>query len=133
MTKTTSRLIAACALSLLCSIPSVGMTEPASAATQRALLRTAVKAYSDAFLDGRGADAYTMLTGRCRTRIDRQEFIDASALAKEIYGGPMSFTSYRAVIDGHRARATYTYEARALDQRREPWLRVSGRWRMNQC
>lgn len=97
------------------------------------MLKRAVKAYSDAYLDGRGADAYRMLTRRCKAEIDREDFIASSAWAKEIYGGPMRFKSYRAVIDGRRAWATYTYEARSLNQRREPWLKVSGRWRMNEC
>ena len=133
MTTTISRFTVTCLLALLCTVMVVGTTEPASATTQRVLLKRAVKAYSDAFLDGRGADAYAMLTARCRARTDRDKFLQVSDLAKQIYGGPMPFTSYRAVIDGRRARATYTYAARSLNQRKEPWLRVSGRWRMNEC
>jgi hypothetical protein len=133
VTKTLSRATATCLIALLCWLPVAGLTEPASAVTQRVVLKRAVKAYSDAFLDGRGADAYRMLTGRCKARIDRDTFLQASDLAKQIYGGPMPFTSYRAAIDGRRARATYTYAARSLDQRKEPWLRTSGRWRMNEC
>lgn len=133
MMKTPSRVAAACVLTILCSIPLVDMAGSASAATQQVVLKRAVKEYSDAFLDGRGAAAYKMLSPRCKTKIDRDDFIAASDMAKDIYGGPMRFKSYRAVIDGRKAKATYTYEASALNQRNEPWLKVSGRWRMNEC
>ncbi len=131
--KTVHRLVPMLAVFLLISFALVSVGPAASATTQRALLKQRVTGYSNAFLDGRGADAYKMLTGRCKRRISRPQFVAASDLAKQIYGGPMRFTSYRSVIDGRRARVTYTFETRSLNQRREPWKRVNGRWRMNEC
>lgn len=127
------RALVACAMVLLCSVSLAGVSEPAVAASQQKVLKRTVKTYSNKFLDGRGAAAYEMLTKRCKATIDRKQFISASNLAKELYGGPMAFESFSATIKGRTARATYTYAASSLDQRREPWRKVSGSWRMNEC
>lgn len=124
--------MAACALAVVCSIPVAGMAAPASAASDEQAVKRAVNAYSSAFLGGRGADAYGMLSGRCQARVNRAQFLSAVDTAHDIYG-PLPIKSLRVVVDGRTARATYTYAVSRLNQRNEPWLKVSGRWRMNEC
>ena len=90
-------------------------------------LRTAVQAYSAAFLTGRERAAWRALTPHCRTLIGRAPFA-----AGDLYGF-LPIRNYRAVISGGSARVTYTYAVRRLNQSREPWRVVNGAWRNNDC
>lgn len=119
-------------LALVCSLSLLGVASPASANSDERALKRAVHAYSKAFLSGRGADAYGMISGRCKARIDRAQFMRAADMAGDLYG-PLPIETLRVDIDGRSARATYTYAVRPLNQRNEPWLKVSGTWRMNEC
>lgn len=132
MTHNMTRRLAASALALLCSIPLAGVAFPASAASEEQALKRAVSAYSSAFLGGRGADAYGMLSGRCQASIGRARFLAIVDAAYDLYG-PLPIKSLRVDVDGNRARATYSYAVARLNQRNEPWLKVSGRWRNNEC
>lgn len=91
-----------------------------------------VQLYSDLFLNGQGSQSYVMFSNRCFERTDRNQYIAASAQAKQMYG-PMEMKSYDAEISGNMARVTYTYPVPALDQQQEPWVYEDGQWRQDDC
>lgn len=131
MNRSIARRLSAFVVALLCSL-SLFVASPASANSDERALKRAVHAYSDAFLSGHGAVAYRMISGRCKAKISRTKFLRAVDMASDLYG-PLRIKSLRVIVSGRSARATYTYAVRPLNQRNEPWLKVSGRWRMNEC
>ncbi|WGX94526.1 hypothetical protein [Nocardioides sp. L-11A] len=116
----------------LALVPSMSSVAQAGAPSSKAALREAVTDYSRAYLNGNGTKAYRMLTPRCRAVIPRGPFNDSSDLAAIIYGN-LHIETYRAKVRGTRARVTYTFSDPDLNQRREPWVKVSGRWKNNDC
>ena len=101
--------------------------------SDEAALRTAVQAYSDAFLTGNGKQAYLLLSTRCQERNSLAEFTAMTAQAKALYGDPLPMKSYEAQISGDMARVTYTYAISGINQTREPWVRESGNWHEDDC
>lgn len=101
-------------------------------ADQRAALRRAVQAYSDAYLTGKPS-AYGMLSARCRVRMGRSHFAGMLAAAKNLYGNALPMKSFSAKISGDMARVTYTYAVSAIDQTAEPWVREGGSWHEDDC
>jgi hypothetical protein len=95
-------------------------------------LRAAVHAYSAAFLSGRERPAWRLLTPRCRKAIGRASFNTVVNTAGDLYGF-LPIRRYAATIAGAKARVTYKYAVRRLNQTREPWRLVEGRWRNNDC
>lgn len=132
MIRSMSRRLSVFVLALAFSLSLVGVAPPASATSDERALKRAVHAYSDAFLAGRGNDAYGMISGRCRAKINRADFMRAVDMAADLYG-PLRIKTLRVVVEGRAGSATYTYAVRPLNQRNEPWLKVAGRWRMNEC
>ncbi len=96
-------------------------------------LRTAVSAYSDAYLSGAGRAAWDLLSKRCQVRLSVEEMQSETATAKQLYG-PVKITSFSVdELSGNLARVTYTYPVPALNQTSEPWVRESGQWREDDC
>jgi len=110
-------------------------SSPTNTATtsDEAALRTAVQAYSDAFLTGNGKEAYALLSTRCKERNTLAEFTAMTDQAKALYGDPLPMKSYEAQISGDMARVTYTYAISGINQTREPWVRESGNWHEDDC
>lgn len=110
-------------------------SSPTHAATtsDEAALRTAVQAYSDAFLTGNGKQAYALLSTRCQERNTLAEFTAMTDQAKALYGDPLPMKSYDAQISGEMARVTYAYAISGINQTREPWVRESGNWHEDDC
>jgi hypothetical protein len=100
--------------------------------TPQTELRRAVYAYSRAFLGGDARKAYAWLAPRCRNAIAYNDFAEIVDAAHDVYG-TLPIRSYTATISGDRARVTYRYPVRRLDQVREPWVRRAAGWRNNQC
>lgn len=96
-------------------------------------LRTAVETYSNAFLTGDATTAYGLLSERCRERLSQAEFTETVNAAKQTYGTALRFESYSGTTTGDRGTATYTYSAKALDQKDEPWTREGGNWHRDNC
>ncbi|SDH24823.1 hypothetical protein SAMN05216553_118133 [Lentzea fradiae] len=96
-------------------------------------IEAAVRAYSDAYLNGQG-EAYDMLSVRCKERMTRLSFIELVTLAKQTLG-PQQISTFK--IDqqaGDLARVTYTYAAKPeIDQRSEPWVREDAVWKQDDC
>lgn len=111
--------------------PSPTPTPPAE--DESAALRTAVTAYSDAFLTGDADAAFAMLSKRCQDRVGAETFAGIVAQAEQTYGSPLELESFEAQISGDLARASYTYAVSAIDQDQEPWVREAGEWREDDC
>ncbi|MCC6269495.1 MAG: hypothetical protein IT300_18210 [Dehalococcoidia bacterium] len=95
-------------------------------------LRSAVEAYSKAFLTGDGR-AYDMLTARCQQRVKRSEFELILAAAKKQYGTNLPIRSYDAKVSGDLARVSYTFDVAEINQTMEPWARENGSWKEDDC
>lgn len=95
-------------------------------------LRTAVVAYSDAFLTG-DVEAYEMFSQRCRDRTSKNEFVGILAAANSTYGSALPIKTFDPTISGDLARVTYTYELAAINQDSEPWVREQGEWKQDDC
>lgn len=116
------------------NMTSTPSSPPSSETTSvEAALRTAVQAYSDAFLSGNGKRAYALLSTRCRERNTLAEFSAMTDQAKALYGDPLPMKSYKAQISQDMARVTYTYAISDINQSREPWVRESGDWHEDDC
>jgi hypothetical protein len=111
---------------------SLGGAPAATADTSAASLRHAVGAYSQAFLGGRPVKAYQLLSPRCRQRVSPSYFTGIVNAANDIYG-PLPIRTYKATVSGTKARVTYTYVVSPLNQTREPWVRVGGAWKNDEC
>ena len=96
-------------------------------------LRAAVRAYSDAFLNGKPAAAYELFSARCKQRISLDRFTTVVTAAKQLYGKALPFETYDAEVSGNFARVTYTFAVPALNQTKEPWVREDGRWKQDDC
>ncbi|KRF19653.1 hypothetical protein [Nocardioides sp. Soil796] len=95
-------------------------------------LRTAVEAYSDAYLTGDDA-SYSMLSQRCQERNDRVVWADLMKRTARIFGEAQPLTSFDAQVSGDMARVTYTYENTDINQTSEPWVREDGQWKEDDC
>lgn len=101
-------------------------------------LRRAVKAYSDAFLTGRGDAAFELLTHRCRRELGRDRFTGLVERAGDLYGSRLELKSFEAEFMGDLASVTYTFDISALNQADEAWafdygFELDGAWRNDQC
>ena len=96
-------------------------------------LRSAVKAYSDAFLTGDAAAGYKLLSERCRKRTSLSEFTGIVTVAEQMYGSALPLATYSAKVSGDLARVTYTYSIKAINQEAEPWTREGGNWHQDDC
>ncbi|MBB5802045.1 hypothetical protein F4560_001813 [Saccharothrix ecbatanensis] len=120
----------------------ISATRPATTAGQASTttaqpdtsdLEAQVRAYSAAFLGGRGGEAYDLLSQRCRERHTRVDFVQMVELAGRRYGPLDVRTLTVDQAAGDMARVTYTFAKPELDQRGEPWVRESGTWRVDDC
>jgi hypothetical protein len=94
--------------------------------------RSAVYAYSKAYLSGQGGTAYDLLSTRCKERMTRQAFISLTKMAKAQYG-PHAITSYTEKVNDDLARVTYAYTDESLNQTGEPWVEEAGKWKQDDC
>lgn len=108
-------------------------TAGTNAEDSSAALRTAVQAYSDAYLTGRSSTAYALLSARCRKRMSNDAFSALTSAAKKTYGSALPLRSFDAEVSGDLARVTYTYDLKAIDQDAEPWVREDGQWKEDDC
>lgn len=115
------------------SSPSAPPTAPEPTVDEQAVLKKAVQKYSDAFLAGRGTEAYDLLSARCQKRMGKSEFLDIVTQAKATYGSALAIKTFDATISGDLARVTYTYDVPAINQDAEPWVREGGQWREDDC
>src|SRR3954467_8603262 len=99
-----------------------------SAGDARAELTAAVRAYSEAYLGGRGADAHAMLSARCQQRVGVDAFTAATAEARRLYGSARMTDLTIGSLEGTLARVTYRYDNPAIDQDGEPWVKDGGSW-----
>lgn len=95
-------------------------------------LKTAVRAYSDAYLNGR-TDGYNGLSARCRGRVTLAAFVTAAERARDQYGPQPIKTLAVDRRAGDLAWVTYTYADAPLDQRNQPWVREGSTWRIDEC
>ena len=92
-----------------------------------------MRAYSEAFLAGRGDMAYDLLSQRCRERMTRVQFVQLVLVAGQQYG-PQAIKSLKVdQVAGDLGRVTYTYEKSELDQRGEPWVHEDNAWHVDDC
>lgn len=96
-------------------------------------LRAAVQAYSDAYLTGKGAAAYALLSKRCQARSTPADFAALVKEAGDLYGSALPLKSFDADVSGDMARVTYTYDLAAINQDSEPWVREGGAWHEDDC
>jgi len=107
-------------------------TGPAHAATDSgAALKSAVSAYSKAYLTGNGAAAYQLLSRNCRAKLPLSKLAALTEYAAELYGF-VPIKTYRATIQGTTAQVTYTYAVAKINQTNQPWVYENG-WRNNNC
>jgi len=102
--------------------------DPADAA-----LRSAVQAYSDAYLSGDAKAAYALLSDRCQKLDAFAGFSYLVSQAKTLYGSPLPMTSYKAHIAEGMARVTYTYAIAGINQTDQPWTLAGSGWRDDNC
>ncbi len=96
-------------------------------------LRSAVEAYSDAFLAGDAAAAHALLSTRCRESLSEDQYATVVSTAAGAYGDA-TLTSFEVdEVSGDEARVTYRYDEPAIDQENEPWLREGGAWHNDDC
>lgn len=100
--------------------------------TSSVALKRAVYSYSKAFLGDNPVKAYKLLTPRCREKVSLSYFTGIVTAAGDMYG-PQPIRSYGATMKRNRARATYRYRLHELDQVREPWRRIGGAWKNDDC
>jgi hypothetical protein len=105
----------------------------ASAGDSATALRTAVQAYSDAYLTGKSSTAYALLSARCRKRMSNSAFSALTSAAETTYGSALPIRSFDAEVSGDLARVTYTYDLKAINQDAEPWVREDGKWKEDDC
>lgn len=104
----------------------------APAAKDDGALRDAVQSYSDAYLTGDDSTAFDALSSRCQDKIGADAFSAVVSAAGETYGSPMPIKSFSADMNGEQARATYTYDAAAINQKDQPWVNEGG-WKYDAC
>lgn len=100
---------------------------------QRVTLRTAVEVYSNSYLTGRPLASYHLLSFRCRARLPISQWTRLVTAAKKEYGSELPIKTFRARVHGDLARATYTFDVRALDQKSQPWVKENGTWHKDDC
>jgi hypothetical protein len=104
-----------------------------SAGDSATALRTAVQAYSDAYLTGMSPTAYALLSARCRKRMSNSAFYALTSAAESTYGSALPIRSFGAEVSGDLARLTCTYDLKAINQDAEPWVREDGKWKEDDC
>lgn len=115
------------------ALTSDGITASPAAGDGTAALRTAVQAYSDAYLTGKSSTAYALLSARCRKRMSSSAFSALTSAAQATYGSALPIKSFDAEVSGNLARVTYTYDLKAINQDAEPWVREDGKWKEDDC
>lgn len=110
-----------------------GQPPAGNTATDSADLKSAVTAYSDAYLSGDATAAYDLLSARCQGRMSVEQFGGLVSAAKAAYGDALPIKAFDAKVSDDLARVTYTYGVPALDQDSEPWVQENGDWREDDC
>jgi len=112
------------------SAPNAGASAPASGTND---LRSAAQTYSNAYLTGRGAQAFDLLSKRCKASMGKAEFLATVHAAKQEFGIALPFKSFSAEINGMQARVTYTFAVSSINQDHEPWVNEGGSWHEDDC
>lgn len=97
-----------------------------------ASLRSAVEAYSAAYLGDQPEAAFDLLSARCKGRVPLEQMRVLTSGAKRLYGSA-AMTSFTATVSGDLGRATYTFIDASINQTDQPWAREQGRWRYDAC
>jgi hypothetical protein len=105
---------------------------PTDTAAPKDDLKTAIAAYSAAYLTGDGAGAYGLLSQRCQEVLPLSEFDGLTEQARDLYGD-VKIESVDVEVDGNQATATYTYAVSAINQTDEPWVIEGTRWKNDDC
>lgn len=113
------------------AITSAAPTTEAPAADPADEVRTAVEAYSTAYLTGDGATAYQLLSKKCQQSMPLSTFATMTEQAKDLYG-EVPIESFDARVKGERASVTYSYAVPSLTQTDESWVNEGG-WKNNDC
>ena len=90
-------------------------------------VKSAVRAYSAAFLGGHAKQAWLMRTPAAQARESYAEFAAAVSGAKAIYGDA-KMTSLVVTVTGAKVLVTYTYDISEIDQTDQVWLKEGGKW-----
>lgn len=91
-----------------------------------------VEAYSHYFLTGYGYKAYTLLSKRCASKMDKNYFEGLTLAAKQQFGD-MPILTYSEKVSGNSAKVTYTYRDNRISQSEQPWVKENGQWKYDQC
>lgn len=108
------------------------VTSGPSTSRSSTALRSAVTAYSDAYLGGDAKTAFAIRSTRCQIEIGRGTFTNLVSQAALIYG-KLPIRSYSEQVDGSTAKVTYGYDVSTLNQTEQPWTRHQGEWRYDNC
>ena len=112
---------------------SATITKPAATPDDRAALTAAVRAYSAAYFKPDPGTAGKLLSARCRKTTNTEAYAAALSGAVSTWGRQeiKSLTVDR--LSGDMALVSYTYDAGALNQDGQPWVREGGAWHYDAC
>jgi hypothetical protein len=123
-------VLVGCLLLLVAPTVSLGMADSdAGKTSQRTALKSAVRAYSAAFLGGKAKTAWLMRTAHANAGLTYAEFRAICLQAHEIYGDATMTSLSVDSLKGSKARVSYGYDINEIDQSRQPWRLVSGHWK----
>ena len=120
---TTTNTTAAVATTTTSAAPTTTTANPSEADA----VKSAVRAYSDAFLGGHAKEAWLMRTPAAQSPDSYAEWVVGVAAAKEIYGD-VEMTSLAVTVKVNTATATYTYDIGEINQTDQVWVKQDGKW-----
>lgn len=106
--------------------PTTTAAKPATKAETEAV-RSAVRAYSAAFLGGHAKEAWLMRTPAAQSGGSYAEFALVVETAKTIYAD-VEMTSLEVTVTGDTASATYTYDIAEINQTNQAWVKQGDEW-----
>lgn len=96
-------------------------------------LRQAVEGYSAAYLGDKPAEAYGLLSARCRSQLTVAQMVSLTHGAKLMYGSAKLIGYHEDEVVGDSARVTYSYNQPSINQSGQRWTREAGRWHWDAC
>jgi hypothetical protein len=106
---------------------------PGIVGATEAALKSAVYAYSNDFVGGKPAPAYSVLSARCQAAAGQGEFAQEVKTATHYFKG-MPIISYHVdSFDPPHATVSYSVDLKTLKTSDQPWLYQRDGWKFDSC
>lgn len=125
--------VAAVLLTGACTIQPGGLTT--SSKGDEDTIRGQVDTFVETIFSGRGGEAYTLMSDRCKAKDPKSTYVKNSALIKKtLVGDDVKANDVKVTtVDESTANVTYTLDIPQASKAKQRWIKESGKWHLDSC